>query len=173
MPTSQDPRPPRTPEARIEARFRLGVRSLGGIVEKLIPTRTGMPDRLVFFPGGRCSLVELKAGDGRLSPMQRHFFARAIAADVDVVVLSSFREVDIWLNRKAAELDVPRSVSGFSDNHAEPLATVEGHTLVRNPGAVSCSCGWASELGSVWAFQVPQWGAHLVQVAAASAAYDR
>lgn len=34
------------------------------------PGNTGVPDRIVFFPGGEIYFVELKADNGRIRPLQ-------------------------------------------------------------------------------------------------------
>lgn len=56
-------------EAQLEAFFSKRIRLAGGYTIKLAPTTAGVPDRLVFFPQ-RTYLVELKAANGQLSPVQ-------------------------------------------------------------------------------------------------------
>lgn len=64
-------------ESEIEARLVRGVKALGGVAYKFVsPGNVGVPDRLVVLPGGRMIFVELKAEDGRLSPMQRRQMTR-------------------------------------------------------------------------------------------------
>lgn len=57
-------------EAGLEVFFNDRVRALGGMIWKLAPTRSGIPDRLVIFPTNRLFLVELKTDRGQLSPIQ-------------------------------------------------------------------------------------------------------
>lgn len=57
-------------EAGLEVWFNDRVRAVGGMTWKLAPTRSGIPDRLVIFPGNRMYLVELKREKGQLSPIQ-------------------------------------------------------------------------------------------------------
>ena len=96
-------------EAQLEAYFRKRVRlSLGGVTEKLAPTRKGMPDRLVLLPGGRIYLVELKTDTGRLSPAQIHWHAIAARVGTTVVTLSGQSEIDAWIRARGDER-VPRA----------------------------------------------------------------
>ena len=49
-------------EAKLEARLREGVRALGGMAEKVAPTRWGMPDRVVLLsrrPGRIRQILEI------------------------------------------------------------------------------------------------------------------
>jgi len=59
-------------EKDLERKLCDGVKNLGGRAVKFTsPYVTGMPDRLVLLPGGRCFFVEIKTREGRLSPVQR------------------------------------------------------------------------------------------------------
>lgn len=49
------------------------------MVEKLLPTRKGIPDRLVIWPTGRVDFVELKTATGVLSAHQRLWLKDAVA----------------------------------------------------------------------------------------------
>lgn len=84
-------------EASLEAYFYNQVRLRGGMVEKLISTRRGIPDRLVLLPGGQMFLVELKAWGGRTSALQEAWHARAAALGTRVVVLEGRDAIDAWL----------------------------------------------------------------------------
>lgn len=84
-------------EASLEAYFYNQVRLRGGMVEKLISTRRGIPDRLVLLPGGHVFLVELKAWGGRTSAIQEAWHARAAELGTRVVVLEGRDAVDEWL----------------------------------------------------------------------------
>ena len=151
----------RTPETRIEARLVWGVRSLGGRVEKLLPSRSGLPDRLVLLPGGRVCFIELKAADGRLAPLQRHWREKARQLGTDVAVLSSYAEVDRWLHRQATALGKSRQETGL-DSRSE--AAISSHDLKKVPGGLRCSCGWQVDAGRIWTQMVPAWAAHIAEV---------
>lgn len=65
-------------EKQVESRLKVRVKELGGKALKFVsPGCSGVPDRLVFLPGGKLILVELKAPGKNLSPLQekmRKFF---------------------------------------------------------------------------------------------------
>ena len=64
------------------------VRETGGRWYKWVsPGEVGVPDRILITPGGRIVFVELKAGNGELSPIQRlqHERLRALGCDVRVI----------------------------------------------------------------------------------------
>ena len=85
-------------ERVIEAHLRDGVKRMGGIAYKFTsPGNTGVPDRLVLFPGGRLAFAELKAPGGRLSRMQERQIERIRGLGFRVSVLSSREEVDLFL----------------------------------------------------------------------------
>ena len=59
-------------EATIEQRFRLAVKSRGGLCLKLTtPGFTGIPDRLNLLPGGRLFFAEFKYARNKLSARQQ------------------------------------------------------------------------------------------------------
>lgn len=75
-------------ERDLERRFRLRVRDAGGVAWKWVsPGTAGVPDRIVFLPGGRVLFVELKRPGGQLSLLQEriHEVLRALGADVRVI----------------------------------------------------------------------------------------
>ena len=85
-------------ERVIEAHLRDGVKRMGGIAYKFTsPGNTGVPDRLVLFPGGRLAFAELKAPGGRLSRMQERQIERIRGLGFRVSVLASREEVDLFL----------------------------------------------------------------------------
>lgn len=86
-------------ESNLETFFSTAVRRAGGSSIKLAPLVAGTPDRLVLLPGGRMFLVELKAPDGRLSPVQREWHRRAFRLGTAVVVLRGRTEVLDWIER--------------------------------------------------------------------------
>lgn len=67
-------------EKQIEKRLKERVESIGGKALKFVcPGYNGVPDRLIFMPGGRIYLVELKAPGKKLTPLQqkrKHEFER-------------------------------------------------------------------------------------------------
>jgi len=92
-------------EASLEAHFYKQVRLLGGRVEKLAPTRKGIPDRLVLLPGGRIYLCELKATSGRVSAAQSLWHERAAELGTRVQLLIGRAGVDAWIREKGEEID--------------------------------------------------------------------
>lgn len=88
-------------EASLEAYFRKRVRlSLGGVVYKLAPTETGIPDRLVALPGGRVILVELKTVFGSLSPRQKYVHEKLAELGTVVPVLYGRPAIDQWVQEQ-------------------------------------------------------------------------
>ncbi|SFS01614.1 VRR-NUC domain-containing protein, partial [Anaeromicropila populeti] len=58
-------------EKRIEQKMTQEVKKLGGRAVKFVsPGWDGVPDRIVFFPGGRVAFVEVKAPGKKLRPLQ-------------------------------------------------------------------------------------------------------
>lgn len=85
-------------ESALEQRFNREVKKLGGRSYKVCPEYcAGIPDRMVLLPGGRLYLVELKADDGAVSPIQKVWHERAAELGTTVVVLKGEKEVDQWL----------------------------------------------------------------------------
>jgi hypothetical protein len=85
-------------ESALEQRFNRKVQQRGGQSYKICPEYcAGIPDRMVLMPGGRLYLVELKADDGALRPIQRVWHERARELGTTVVVLQGNAEVDAWL----------------------------------------------------------------------------
>ena len=106
--TAPAPPPPQVhTEAQLEAIFRARVRLvLGGKIEKVAPTRRGMPDRLVLLPCNRIWLVELKTATGKLSPIQEswHAVARTLVGR-NIAVLRGLPEIETWVRDRAQEYD--------------------------------------------------------------------
>lgn len=68
-------------EKEIERRLVRAVRDAGGICPKFVsPGMSGMPDRIVLLPGGRCGFVEVKAPGKAARPLQasRHRMLRRL-----------------------------------------------------------------------------------------------
>lgn len=81
-------------EKSIEAYLNKKVKEAGGQSYKWTsPGQAGVPDRIVFFPGGLAYLVELKTATGRVSPIQKLVHKRLSCMGQDVYVLASKQEV--------------------------------------------------------------------------------
>lgn len=89
-----------TLESKIERQFALAVKARGGLPIKMAPTVAGIPDRLVLWPGGGFSLVELKTKTGRLRAIQVYRHAQLRAMGHEVVVLHGELEIIDWLDDK-------------------------------------------------------------------------
>lgn len=60
-------------EKQIEAWLGKQVKALGCLYYKFVsPGNDGVPDRIIVLPGGKVFFIELKAEQGRLTPMQSH-----------------------------------------------------------------------------------------------------
>lgn len=90
------------------------VQARGGLVEKMAPTRRGVPDRLVLLRG-RAHLIEMKTRRGRLSPWQIRWHEAAERAGVMVTTLYGADEVRQWLARIDDEDEVRRWVEGINE----------------------------------------------------------
>lgn len=94
-------------ESSLEEFFRKRVRLVGGYTIKLAPTERGVPDRLVVL-GGRMFLVELKAEDGELSPIQVVWHTRLRERHgVRVHVLYGRTDVVRWLREAVDTMCLP------------------------------------------------------------------
>jgi hypothetical protein len=75
-------------ERQIEQRLVRKVKEAGGVALKWVaPSTAGVPDRIVFLPGGRVMFVELKRPGGKRSAIQVHMckLLEQLGADVRVV----------------------------------------------------------------------------------------
>lgn len=93
-------------EKQIEQYLQNCVRSVGGRTYKWVsPGSRGVPDRLVFFPGGVIIPVELKAPGrkGNLSKSQQLQIKRIAAVGTRVYVLSTREEVDRFMQKQIAK----------------------------------------------------------------------
>lgn len=104
-------------EAQLEARLRDAVRSMGGLIEKLAPTRWGIPDRIVLLPYGQIYLVELKADAGRVRPAQSVWHTRAASLGTDVVVIRGASELDRWIAEQRFILRKKMDATLTKDEH--------------------------------------------------------
>jgi hypothetical protein len=85
-------------ERDIEAYLRVKVKALGGTAYKFVsPGHAGVADRLVLLPGGVVWFIEVKAPDGRLSPLQMLFARRMAELGMQYRTIWSKEDVDEWL----------------------------------------------------------------------------
>jgi len=85
----------KTRERNIEAYLRDEMKKVGGWVPKWrSPGNNGVPDRIVFAPGGRIVFVELKAPGEKPTPTQKVQHERLRALGCDVRVIDSREGVD-------------------------------------------------------------------------------
>ena len=103
-------------ESEIEAKLVKGVKALGGMALKWVsPGKNGVPDRIVFLPGGRVIFVELKADDGNLRPTQRVMQKKLKDLGVDVRVVKGVNEVDWFISGCAEIIERDREVTELRD----------------------------------------------------------
>ena len=75
-------------EKAIEQKLVQTVKNMGGIAPKFVsPGFDGMPDRLIFLPGGRIAFVEVKAPGKKPRPLQlaRHKLLQGLGFKVYVL----------------------------------------------------------------------------------------
>lgn len=82
-------------ESVIESYLRDRVKAAGGWAPKWTsPGSNGVPDRIVFLPGGRAVYVELKAPGKKPTKLQEYQQERLRALGQDVRVIDSREAVD-------------------------------------------------------------------------------
>ena len=84
-------------EKRVEQVLGTGVKARGGWAIKLLPSVSGLPDRMVLLPGGRLIFVELKSPTGTVAPHQTVVHNRLRRLGFEVFVLASTDAVKEWL----------------------------------------------------------------------------
>lgn len=85
-------------EAQIEERLRDGVKAMGGKAYKFVsPGNDGVPDRIVFLPGGCVYICEMKQPGKKPTPLQQHQIDTLRALGQDVRVLDSIEAVGNFL----------------------------------------------------------------------------
>ncbi len=97
-------------ENRVESTLYAEVKARGGWAIKLLPSVSGLPDRMVLLPGGHILFIELKSPTGTVAPHQTVIHNRLRALGFEVLVLSSPDAVRDW----AKQLDV---AAGTTTNH--------------------------------------------------------
>lgn len=86
-------------ESVIESYFRKQVKAAGGLERKFTsPGRRGVTDRLVVFPGGRVSFVELKATGKKPRDNQLREHTRLKKLGCSVLVIDSKEMVDAFVS---------------------------------------------------------------------------
>lgn len=96
-------------ESKIEKHLQDRVEMAGGLCWKWTsPGRRGVPDRIVMWPGGAVSFVELKAEWGDLSALQRVTHRAMRARGHHAVVLDTIAWVDEWVDGMLAHLEAVR-----------------------------------------------------------------
>ena len=79
-------------ESTIERRLVKAVKEAGGLCYKFVsPGNPGVPDRIVFFPGGKVYFVELKTDSGKLGAQQKVQIKRLQVLGQDVRVVKGIR----------------------------------------------------------------------------------
>ena len=79
-------------ESDIEKILTTEIRKIGGRTYKWIsPGNSGVPDRIVFLPGGRVYFVELKTDTGKVSAQQKIQINRIQSLGQDVRVVRGIR----------------------------------------------------------------------------------
>lgn len=87
-------------ESRLEKMLNDGVRQAGGMSYKLAPITAGTPDRIVFWPGGRIEMVELKTEKGKLRRIQELEHYRLAKLGTEVIVVRGVSGVQDYLASK-------------------------------------------------------------------------
>ena len=79
-------------ESEIESILVSGIRKAGGRTYKWVsPGNSGVPDRIVFLPGGKVIFVELKTDSGKVSAQQKIQINRIQSLGRDVRVVRGIR----------------------------------------------------------------------------------
>lgn len=84
-------------ESTLEKRLAQRVKGLGGMAMKWVsPSMAGVPDRIVFLPGGRVILVEMKRPGGSTTALQERIHDMLRQLGQDVRVIDSVEAVDAF-----------------------------------------------------------------------------
>ena len=89
-------------ESYIESEFRKRCEQNRWLCLKLTHFN-GIPDRLVIFPDGKVSFVELKRPGGRVRAIQAHTIAQLISMGHDAVILDSIDALREWVHAKGGQ----------------------------------------------------------------------
>lgn len=86
-------------EKDIEKFLNDNIKNLGGRSYKFVsPGNSGVPDRIIFLPGGRIYFVELKTKKGRPSALQKLQRRRFKELGHEVYLLYGLEDVKVFLN---------------------------------------------------------------------------
>lgn len=86
-------------EKDIEKFLNDNIKKLGGRSYKFVsPGNSGVPDRIIFLPGGRIYFVELKTKKGRPSALQKLQRRRFKELGHEVYLLYGLEDVKVFLN---------------------------------------------------------------------------
>lgn len=82
-------------EKELEKLFKDTVKKFGGIAHKFVsPGTSGVPDRLVIFPGGQIGFVEVKAKGKKPRPEQEYQIRRLKFLGCKVFVLDDAEQIE-------------------------------------------------------------------------------
>lgn len=82
-------------ERDLEKKMTRSVREAGGLALKwTAPGTSGVPDRIVFLPGGRVVFVELKRPGQTLRPLQVRMHEKLTELGADVRVVDSEADIE-------------------------------------------------------------------------------
>lgn len=89
----------RSSEKWLERMLADAVTARGGVAIKLTsPAASGLPDRLVLWPGGRAEFVELKSSGCRLRPLQRLVHDTLERMGFRCATIDNEEKLNLWLN---------------------------------------------------------------------------
>lgn len=86
-------------EKEIEKYLNDNIKKLGGRTYKFIsPGQSGVPDRIIFLPGGKIYFIELKRVEGNPSALQKLQHRRFKKLGHEVKVLYGMEDVKEFIN---------------------------------------------------------------------------
>lgn len=82
-------------EKELEVKFKKRVESYGARVWKFVsPGKSGVPDRIVLIPGGRCVFAEIKKPGEHLRELQKYIGKKLQEDGFDVWTIDSEARID-------------------------------------------------------------------------------
>jgi hypothetical protein len=85
-------------ETAVEKRLKTKIERMGGQAWKWVsPGTRGVPDRIIFLPGGRTVFIELKAPGKKPDPIQEYRIRQLRDLGQRVEVLDSLEAVDRFI----------------------------------------------------------------------------